>query len=173
MKPVFYDCIKEYKDMEKQCESISMDIDSPYTYNGKLVPRVTSVLSDMLHEDYLMDWANNVGLYQHKRHSYYRDFATTVGTTIHEAIEKYITAGEELQMNEVPEQYRKQVYNCWNAFLSWWELISHTKYQIILQEYTMVTPYCGGTLDLLMNINGTVYLIDFKTSNSISFKYFL
>lgn len=172
MKPVYYDYITK-KDMEKQCESISIDIDSPYTYNGKFVPRVTSILADMLHEDYLMDWANNVGLYQHKKHSYYRDIATTVGTIVHEAINKYMTYGEQLQLCDVSEQCKKQVYNCWNAFLTWWNLISHTQYRILLQEYTMITSYCGGTLDLLMSINEVTYLIDFKTSGAISFKYFL
>ena len=172
-QPVYYDCLTSYKDIEKQCESISIDIDSPYRYNGQIVPRVTSILSDMLHEDYLMDWANNVGLYQHKRYTYYRDLATDIGSIVHEAIETYMRTGEEIQIDNIAEQYKKQVYKCWDAFMSWWELISHTQHKVILQEYTMITPYCGGTLDLLMTINGSTYLIDFKTSSSISFKYYL
>ena len=42
-----------------------------------------------------------------------------------------------------------------------------------MQEQKLVCPWFGGTLDLLIEINGRVYLLDFKTSNYPSYKYFL
>ena len=42
-----------------------------------------------------------------------------------------------------------------------------------MQEQELTCPWYGGTLDLLMKINGKVYLFDFKTSNHFSYKYFL
>ena len=37
----------------------------------------------------------------------------------------------------------------------------------------MSCEFFGGTYDALLSINGKVYLVDFKTSNHISYKYFL
>ena len=38
---------------------------------------------------------------------------------------------------------------------------------------TLTCPYFGGTYDLLCSINQVPYLIDFKTSNHITYKYYL
>lgn len=43
----------------------------------------------------------------------------------------------------------------------------------MLQEHTLVCKYFGGTLDLLLEIDGKIYLVDFKTSNHSSYKHFL
>ena len=38
-------------------------------------------------------------------------------------------------------------------------------------EETITCPYFGGTYDFLVEINGRNWLIDFKTSNHIGYKY--
>ena len=43
--------------------------DSNYMYNGIVVPRTTHILSSMLHEEYLMQWANAIGLYKRKKYT--------------------------------------------------------------------------------------------------------
>ena len=58
----------------------AIDFETPYKYENIYVPRVTTILSEMLHEEYLMDWANSVGLYQHKKHTEYTDRACDIGT---------------------------------------------------------------------------------------------
>jgi hypothetical protein len=42
-----------------------------------------------------------------------------------------------------------------------------------MQEHKLICPWFGGTLDLLIEIDGKIYLLDFKTSNHPSYKYFL
>ena len=64
-----------------------IDLESPYSFEGNPVPRVTSILSEMLHEDYLMTWANNVGLYQHKKHTEYNEIACLIGELSHKGFE--------------------------------------------------------------------------------------
>ena len=76
--------------LEKEMNSIFIDInDSPYEYEGIKVPRVTHILSEMIHEDYLMDWANYVGRYKRQNHNDIRDHSAYIGTNVHSAIEKY------------------------------------------------------------------------------------
>lgn len=158
-----------------RCRKMQIELlESPYSFNGKKVPRVTSILSDMMSEEYLITWANNVGLYQKKKHTYYKNKAANIGTKVHNAIECFIQGEEVPDFSNIKDaDDRKKTINAFNAFMQWWSIIEKTDYEIILEEASLVTGYCGGTLDLLMRVNGKVYLIDFKTSNQLSFKYYV
>lgn len=147
--------------------------ESPYKYNEKNLPRVTEIISSMIHEDYLMNWANYIGRYKHQNHNDIRDFSATVGTYTHNAIENYISNGIPLDINTVKPEYRNNVYNTYNSFLEWWGIILKNDVEILMQEKSLICPYFGGTLDLLLKINGRVFLFDFKTSNHPSYKYYL
>lgn len=148
-------------------------IGSKYLFDDKPVPRVTEILSSMLHEDYLVEWANRVGLYQHKLHTEYRDIAAAIGSYTHEFIECYVQHGIEPIFSLVPDSIRYKVENTFNAFLKWWDIINKKKVKVLMQEQELVCKYFGGTLDLLLDIDDKIYLIDFKTSNYPSYKYTL
>ena len=121
-----------------------------------------------------MTWANNIGLYQKKKYKDVLDQAATKGTYVHDAIEDYIKNGNELNMENVMSGYRMEVHNAYESFKSWWTMLN-TNYtvEVLMQEAKLVCPWFGGTLDLLVKIDGRIYLLDFKTSNSHSYKYFL
>lgn len=144
-----------------------------YQYQGYNLPRVTEILSSMLHEDFLMIWANNIGLYKRKKYKDELEQAATKGSYVHDAIEEYIQNNKELDLDTVMAGYRTEVSYAYGSFKAWWEIISRQNIRIILQEYKLICPWFGGTLDLLIEINGCVYLLDFKTSNHPSYKYFL
>ena len=158
-------------DMSK-CPTILAD-DSDYRYNGIRVPRVTHILSSMLHDDYLIPWANAMGLYKHLKYDEIMDKATGIGSIVHNSIEDFLQHGKDIDYSTVPEEYKREVYNAYSAFRSWWSTIETHDYKILLEEYTIVCKYYGGTLDLLIEIDGKIYLLDFKTSNHLSYKYFL
>lgn len=132
-----------------------------YEYNGVKVPRVTDILSKTIHEDYLMTWANSLGF----RRITYKDELTkaaNIGTIIHSSIENYLKFNK---LSDLP---------AFNAFLLWWNDISeNNSIKILGQEEKLVCNWFGGTYDLLLSINDRIYLVDFKTSNHISFKYCL
>lgn len=174
MKPFLFNTIYDDYNID-QCTKLNMELlESPYQYRGKFVPRVTTIISDMLAEEYLITWANNVGLYQHKRHTYYRDKATNIGSHVHEAIENYIQEADLPDFADIIDYSdRKKACNSFNAFMKWWRIIERNNYEILMEESPLVTEYCGGTLDLLMRINGKIYLIDFKTSSQLSFKHYV
>ena len=127
----------------------------------------------MLHEDFLMTWSNNLGLYQRKKYKEFLDQAATKGSYVHDAIEDYIQNGNDLDMDTVLAGYRTEVGYAYGSFRAWWDIITKRNVKVIMQEYKLVCPWFGGTLDLLVEIDGRVYLLDFKTSNHPSYKYFL
>lgn len=158
----------------KSIDMKELNIDNDhYQYQGFNVPRVTEILSSMLHEDYLMKWSNSIGLYGHRKYSDVLEQASTKGTYVHNAIEDYIQNNKDLDINDVMTGYRAEVNCAYSSFREWWDIICKNKVKVIAQEMQLVCPWFGGTLDLLAEINGRIYLFDFKTSNYVSYKYFL
>ena len=155
-----------------------LEVESRDTYqlDGKRVPRVTEVLSAMLHEDGLMNWANGLGWKRISYRAFMRD-AADKGTYSHLAVEKYLRNGS-LDLNElgIPNDRVKQtVQSCMDGFVDWWKKL-HKKYkkiEIVFLEETMIHPYFGGTCDCLLKLDGKYLLVDFKTSNHMNFNYAL
>lgn len=158
---------KVFKELYDTLEEVVIDKWDRYQYNGKFVPRITEILSAMLHEDYLMRWSNAMGF---KRKSYQSilDDSANIGTIAHGAIEDYLMKG--IDYDYLSDE---RAYNCFLAFKDWWKIISANQYKILMQEEMMTCEYFGGTLDLLIEINGEIFLVDFKTSNHLSYKYIL
>lgn len=158
----------------------SIDIETPYKYGDTYVPRVTTILSEMLHEDYLMNWANNVGLYQHKKHTDYTDKACTIGELSHKGFEivtrERITDIRLFPFNilNMPREYYESVHNCIEAYINWYkQLLENHTVEVLMQETPLICKYYGGTVDCVLKIDGEIYIIDYKTSNHLSYKYHL
>lgn len=155
-----------------------LEVESRDTYqlDGKRVPRVTEVLSAMLHEDGLMNWANGLGWKRISYRAFMRD-AADKGTYSHLAVEKYLRNGS-LDLNELGIQNDRviqTVQSCMDSFVDWWKKL-HKKYkkiEIVFLEETMIHPYFGGTCDCLLKLDGKYWLVDFKTSNHMNFNYAL
>lgn len=146
---------------------------SCYSYNGYPVPRVTEILSSMIHEDHLMKWSNFIGRIKHQKYEDVLDQAANKGSYVHNGIEDFLKNSQDLDISSIPHGYRNEVSYAYDSFKMWWDIVSSKKYNIIMQEQTLVCPWFGGTLDILIEIFGNIYLLDFKTSNYASFKYFL
>lgn len=131
--------------------------------HNRIVPSVTEIIHHMIHKDALMYWANSLGL-KGQRYGNYMVQASRIGTEAHEAIERYIKKKEKTESN-IP----------FMGFLAWYEnlLNSGHEVEILGSEISMCCLWFGGTCDLLIKIDGNVYIVDFKTSNHISSNYFL
>lgn len=137
---------------------------STYTNsNGIIVPRVTEILSRMIHKDTLMYWANSLG-FKGMRYKEVLENAATMGTLAHEAIERYLKEKLETPTN-IP----------FMGFLSWYNTVTDAGFDVapIKVEEKLVCDWFGGTMDCLMQIGDQWYLMDFKTSNHVTFTYFL
>lgn len=148
-----------------------------YYYGDYPVPRVTEILSSMLHEEYLMKWANNIGLYQRKRYTDERDRAAFIGTNAHNNIEYYVqnkVFKECSQETSKDTNILKSINNAVQSFIVWYnDVFSSNEVEVIGIEQKLSCPWFGGTYDMLLKINGKIYLIDFKTSNHVSYKYWM
>lgn len=134
---------------------------SRYTYKGKGIPSVTELLSFVDNQG-LIDWANMIGRKGiNNQHVLQR--AAQFGTNTHSAIENYLKGKDVFTDN-----------SSFKAFLNWWKKLNdENKVEVIGQEEPLICPYFAGTYDLLININGDPYLVDFKTSNHVGYKYFM
>lgn len=130
---------------------------------GVVIPSVTEVIGRMNHSDKLMYWANSLGL-KGVRYESYMTKAANAGTEAHSAIERYIKQNERTDSN-VP----------FLGFLMWYEnlIAQGHSVEIIASELEMTNLWFGGTCDLIIKIDGLTYIVDFKTSNHISSKYFM
>ena len=168
------DQIKEILEKIKDIE-IRNNTKSNYEIDDKRVPRVTEILSSMLHEDSLMNWANGLGW---KRISYkaFMKESQDKGTYSHLAIEKFLRKGNvDLDIDlQIPKQkIRDSVESCLDGFIQWWEFI-HTEYKkidVVYLEETMINEYFGGTCDCLLKVDNQYWLFEFNNSNHIKYKY--
>ena len=148
--------------MEKIDFSINDKSNRYYNSEGRSVPRVTEILSSMIHSDSLMYWANSLGF----RGLKYKDElnrAADIGTNAHFAIEMYLR--EKLKTDNIP----------FLGYILWEKVLNEKGLYInpILIEERLVCDWFGGTADAVLDINGRLFLVDFKTSNHVTFKYFL
>ena len=147
--------------------------ESDYVYNGQIVPRVTKILSRCIHNDSLMFWANSLG-FKHQSYKKTLKEAADIGTECHNCIDNFL---ESITNNTIFSEPRWQNYKARNAFrgfLKWFnDVSSSASMSIILHEHHLACRYFGGTLDGLYMINGKRYLVDYKTSNHVSFNYYL
>ena len=96
-----------------------------------------------------------------------KEDAGMVGTVVHDLIERH------LKGLSIAEQSDPKVVNCWNLFVKWWEKSGYEVVELEKKIYSSKWDY-AGTLDLIVkDEKGSLVLIDIKTSNSISFDYYL
>ena len=145
------------------------NVESDYNTNGINVPRVTKIISRCIHNEGLMSWANSLGF----KHKSYRDtlnHAASIGSDTHLAIDTFL---EYTDTEDIHLSYEES-NNAYLSFRRWYDDVSRAtegNIKILLHEETLVHRYFGGTLDGLYEINGKKYIIDYKTSNHITFNY--
>ena len=125
-----------------------------YHINGRGIPSVTEILS-FVDNDGLISWANRIGR-QGLNNKDVANKAAEFGTMVHESIEMYLK--------------KKPIENenvCLDAFKE-----CH-RVKVLGQEQSLFCEYFAGTYDLLISIDDKPYLIDFKTSNHVGYKYFM
>lgn len=166
-------------DIVKQYDSIREGFISNYDKDNKKVPRVTHILSDMIHNDYLMKWSNSLG-FKHINYTKYMSEAADKGTITHSCIEYFLNNNEDPDINKFISSYSMYttdlnitINNTYNSFKQWWNIVNKNEVEIVYVEKTLVCDEFAGTLDCLLKINNKYWLIDFKTSTHMNYKYCL
>jgi hypothetical protein len=119
----------------------------------------------MIEEEALLFWANSLGFQKKKYLGVLNQYAD-IGSKTHKAIEDFLH-NKTIDKNTPLFPY--------TSFLKWWENINNKfkNIKIIGQEESLTDTYYGGTYDLLLDIDGRIYLIDFKTSSKVTYKFFI
>jgi len=156
-----YNRILEISEDSKQ---ITLPDSRYYRRNGEYYPSVTYVLGSYPKGKFFEDWLKKVG--------YSADYivrkAADEGTQVHEMIEDYLN-GEELYflspIEEVP-LYDPLVWQMFLKFVDWWEEYNPTLLETEVHLFSDKLKI-AGTCDLVCEIDGELWIVDFKTSNSL------
>ena len=159
-----YNRILEISDDAKQ---ITLPDSRYYRRNNEYYPSVTYVLSYYPKGKFFEDWLKKVG--------YSADYivkkASEEGTQVHEMIEAFLDGKEMnfLSQDENPK-YDPLVWQMFLKFVEWYEeykpVILETEVHIFSDKLKV-----AGTCDLVCEIDGEIWVIDFKTSNNIQTTY--
>lgn len=132
-----------------------------YHIDGRGIPSVTELLS-FIDSEGLISWANRVGRQGQDNKDIVKK-AAEFGTMVHESIEFYLK-----------KKYTGPGNVCLDAFKEWWtDINKYHRVRILGQENPLIGEYFAGTYDLLISIDDKPYLVDFKTSNHVGYKYFM
>jgi len=144
-------------------------LDSRYYQRTKetFYPSVTYVLSYFPKGKFFESWIKDVG---HNSDIIMRR-AADEGTQVHTAVEDYLK-GKEIQWidDNGNAKYSLDVWKMILKFVDFWET---TKSQLIESEIHLFSDKLkiAGTMDLVLEINGELWLVDIKTSNSLHDTY--
>lgn len=159
-----YDRILEISEDAKQ---ITLPDSRYYRRNGKYYPSVTYVLSYYPKGKFFENWLKQVGFAS----EHIVKKAAEEGTQVHELCESYLN-GEELNFlsPQGKPQYNPDVWQMFLRFVEFWEefkpTLIETEVHIFSDELQV-----AGTCDLIVEINGELWLLDLKTSNQLQTTY--
>jgi hypothetical protein len=159
-----YNRILEISDDAKQ---ITLPDSRYYRRNGNYYPSVTYVLGYYPKGKFFEDWLKKVG--------YSADYivkkAADEGTQVHEMIESYLN-NEELNFlsSNGDPLYNPNIWQMFLKFVEWWETYKPTLLETEVHLFSDKLKV-AGTCDLVCEIEDELWIIDFKTSNSIQTTY--
>ena len=130
------------------------------TPNGKKYPSVTTV-SGFASVKSIMEWRKRVGAEKANKIS---TQAAVRGTAVHKLCEDYINNVEDYTKKHMPVNIQ--------AFNSIKPILDNNIDNVVMQECPLFSDYLevGGRVDCIAEWNGTLSVIDFKTSRKIKKK---
>jgi len=159
-----YNRILEISDDHKQ---ITLPDSRYYRRNGEFYPSVTYVLQAYPKGKHFEDWL--------KRHGYTADYvarkAAEEGTATHELIEEYFEGHEMKYLNDKGNpKYDPNIWKMFLKFVDFWETYKPTLVEAETHLFSEQLKV-AGTVDLICEIDGERWVIDFKTSNHLQTTY--
>lgn len=137
-----------------------------YNDNNEPIPSVTQIIS-ILNKKGLVSWANMLGFKKINAEKMINEKAV-IGTLLHDRISKFFSKQD--YQPHLSEEINNTVDELYSIFLKWYEMANP---KLIFSEKNYISEKYGGTIDLLCEIEGLTYLIDFKTSKKIHSSQFI
>jgi len=136
--------------------------------NGEIVPSVTQILNAVIAKPGLQKWANQLGL-NNKSLDNESKSTLDVGKLLHAYIQADLEGAVVDGVGYTPEQIGL-AKKSFAQYLRWKD---GKQIKTIKTEYVMVSEKYrfGGTIDALLEVDGELTLLDWKTSTHISLDY--
>ena len=161
---------KNYKrilEVSKDHKQITLPDSRYYQRNGEYYPSVTYVLGYYPKGKPFEDWLKRVGFSA----DYIVKKASEEGTQVHNLIEDYLNEKELSFLSPTGKPlYNPGVWQMFLRFVEWWETYQPTLIETEVHLFSDELKV-AGTCDLVCEINGELWIIDFKTSNQLSTIY--
>ena len=152
--------VVEYSNDNKQINVLDQRF---YRRNEKYYPSITSILNYFPKNQFFHNWLKDVG----HNSDIIASRAASEGTQVHKAIEEFLTGKEIQWIDEFGNaKYNLEVWKMILKFVDFW----HThKPELVSTEYHLFSDIheYAGTADLVVRLNGKLWLLDIKTSNSL------
>ena len=154
-------------EVSADAQQITLPDSRYYRRNGKYYPSVTYVLGYYPKGKFFENWLKQVGFAS----DYIVKKAAEEGTQVHELCEAYLN-GEELNFLDTygRPQYNPDVWQMFLRFVEFWELFKPTLIETEIHLFSDILEI-AGTCDLIVEINGEIWLLDLKTSNQLQLTY--
>ena len=138
-----------------------------YKRNGEYYPSITYVLGYYPKGKHFEEWLKKVGYAS----EYIVKKAAEQGTQVHEMIEDYLN-GKELNFLSPSgnPMYDPIVWQGFLRFVEWWETYNPTLLETEVHLFSDKLKV-AGTCDLVCEIDGEIWIIDFKFSNHLQTTY--
>ena len=188
IKPIFFVDDIDSKDMfniRDNNDIIFMDgIESKrksftkYMFYDISVPRVNEILTAVIGKEFLIQWALKLGLEEYTKE---RKEILMIGSLVHEYIEDFLLKTNKKKTYIYSRRIYGDTMTAFNNFKSWYMDKQRNGF-IMTTLYTEVVttnPWFGGTIDNITNFKHELFnldknfIIDYKTSKSISIEYLL
>ena len=154
-------------EVSADAQQITLPDSRYYRRNGKYYPSVTYVLGYYPKGKFFENWLKQVGFAS----DYIVKKAAEEGTQVHELCEAYLN-GEDLNFLDAygRPQYNPDVWQMFLRFVEFWEEFKPTLIETEVHLFSDVLEI-AGTCDLIVEINGEIWLLDIKTSNQLQLTY--
>jgi len=159
-----YDRILE---ISEDATQITLPDSRYYRRNSKYYPSVTYVLQYYPKGKFFENWLKQVGFAS----EHIVKKAAEEGTQVHELCEEYLNGAELHFLDERGRpQYNPDVWQMFLRFVEFWEEFNPTLIETEVHIFSDVLQV-AGTCDLIVEINGELWLLDLKTSNQLQTTY--
>lgn len=149
--------------ISEDAKQITLPDSRYYRRNGEYYPSITYVLQVYPKGTFFEDWLKKVGYAS----EYIVKKAGEEGTKVHEMIEDYLNDKEMNFLSPSGDPlYDPNIWQMFLKFVDFWEeynpILIETEVHLFSDKLKV-----AGTCDLVCEINGELWIIDFKTSNNL------
>lgn len=138
-----------------------------YKRNNEFYPSVTSILQMFPKGEHFETWLKKVGFSA----DYLVKKAAEEGTLVHDLAERYLKREELSYLYEDGNpRYSHSVWEMFLKFIDFWETYNPTLIETEIHLFSDELKV-AGTCDLIVEIDGELWILDLKTSNHISLTY--